>query len=81
MCCCECVCGAAWLAGDLVYTRSTSKAMPMPATDAQSRQTAFGLALLHLMQQRGRNPHPGATDRMTQRDGAAVYVQSILIEL
>jgi len=30
MCCCDCVCGAAWLAGDLVYTRSTSKAMPMP---------------------------------------------------
>src|SRR2546421_13049899 len=50
------------------------------ATDAQGRQTAFGLAPLHFVQQSGRNAHAGATDRMTQCDCAAVHVQSILIE-
>src|SRR5712692_11622378 len=42
------------------------------ATDAQSRQTAFGLALLHFMQQRRRDSHAGAANRMTQRNRSAV---------
>ncbi len=37
--------------------------------------------LFHLMQQRGRDPHAGATDWMAQSDRAAIYVQSIGVEI
>src|SRR5690349_13248932 len=44
------------------------------AADAQGREALLGIALLHLVQQGHEHARAGCTDRVTDRDGAAVDV-------
>ena len=48
---------------------------PQPAADAQRRQAASSIPFLHLVQQRDEDARAGRTNRMSERDGAAVHVQ------
>src|SRR6266511_3208724 len=45
-----------------------------PAADAQRRQAALGVALLHLVQQRHKDAGARSTDRMTDGDGTPVDI-------
>src|SRR5205085_6509267 len=47
------------------------------AADAQRREALFGVALLHLEQQRGQHARAGRADRMPDRDRAAVDVDLV----
>src|SRR5205085_12339278 len=53
---------------------------PHAAADAESCQAAPRLALLHLVEQRRRDADAGTANRMTERDGTAVDVQSLRVE-
>src|SRR6478672_2048521 len=48
-----------------------------PATDAQRRQPALGIALLHLVQQRHEDARTRSTYWMADGDGAAVDVYDV----
>lgn len=50
------------------------------AADAQRCESKLRLTLLHLVNQRGRDSHAGAADRVAQRDGAAVDVQTFRVK-
>src|SRR5438128_12476774 len=54
---------------------------PHPAANTKRRQSAFRLSFLHFMQQRSRDSHTRATNRMTQSNSAAVHVEAFMIEL
>ena len=51
------------------------------AADAESGDTALGLALQHFVQQRHGNATSCAADRMPQRNRAAIHVQLVVIEI
>src|SRR5438045_2143141 len=54
---------------------------PHAATDAECRETALCFTSFHLVQQRRRDAHAGATNWMSERNRTAVDVQTIRIEL
>ena len=49
--------------------------------DAERRESESCLSLLHFVDQRRRDPHAGAANRMAQRDRAAVDIQAFRIEV
>ena len=53
----------------------------LSAADAQGRETFFRITLDHFMQQGHQHPATRRTDRVTQRDGAAVDVDLVQIPL
>src|ERR1700674_3631811 len=63
--------------GDVLQCQRHTQA----AANAQGRNATFGLALEHLTQQRDRDARSGATDRMAERDRAAIDIQFLRIEM
>ena len=47
---------------------------PLPAPDAQRREPALGITLLHLVQQRHQDPRARRADRVSDRDRSTVHV-------
>src|SRR3712207_4832646 len=54
---------------------------PHAAADAQRRYAATRTAAQHLVQQRDRDARARAADRMPERDGAAVDVEAVAVEM
>src|SRR5260370_35862936 len=50
------------------------------AADAERGETLLGVALLHLVEQRGEHARARGADRMAERDGAAIDVELVRIE-
>ena len=53
----------------------------MPPLMQRVASPRFAFRLLHFMHQRSRDPHTCAPNRMSERNRAAVYVESVGIEL
>src|ERR1051326_9372803 len=51
------------------------------ATHAEGGESESSLSFVHLVEERGRDAHAGAADRMAQRDRAAANVQLIGVEM
>src|SRR5947208_7174509 len=47
------------------------------AADAQRRQALLGVTLVHFVEQRDQNARARCTDRMAERDGAAIDVDPV----
>ena len=51
------------------------------AADAEGGHSSFRVALEHLVQKRDRDSRAGAADGMADRDGSAVYIDLVAVEI